>query len=109
MNESTPVTAAVDARTRATLDADAAQLKALGYTSKFDRTMSELENFSLGFIYLSPVAVSCRNRYAECGACVQGLARVSAPVPDGQSSACRSLAAKVTKGQRDASAGVAPV
>ena len=55
MNESTPVTAAVDARTRATLDADAAQLKALGYTSKFDRTMSKLENFSLGFTYLSPV------------------------------------------------------
>jgi len=55
MNESTPVTAAVDARTRARLDADAAQLKALGYTSKFDRTMSELENFSLGFTYLSPV------------------------------------------------------
>ena len=54
MNESTPVTAAVDARTRARLDADAAQLKALGYTSKFDRTMSELENFSLGFTYLSP-------------------------------------------------------
>ena len=55
MNESTPVTAAVDARTQATLDADAAQLKALGYTSKFDRTMSKLENFSLGFTYLSPV------------------------------------------------------
>ena len=55
MNESAPVTAAVDARTRATLEADAAQLKALGYTSKFDRTMSELENFSLGFTYLSPV------------------------------------------------------
>src|ERR1700747_490876 len=55
MTESTPVTAAVDARTRATLDADAAQLKALGYTSNFDRTMSELENFSLGFTYLSPV------------------------------------------------------
>jgi amino acid transporter len=40
---------------RATLDADAAQLQALGYTSKFDRTMSRLENFSLGFTYLSPV------------------------------------------------------
>ena len=55
MSESVPVTAAADARTRAMLDADAAQLKALGYTSKFDRTMSELENFSLGFTYLSPV------------------------------------------------------
>src|SRR5271154_7415140 len=55
MNESTPVTAAVDASARATLDADAAQLQALGYTSKFDRTMTELENFSLGFTYLSPV------------------------------------------------------
>src|SRR5579859_7670873 len=37
------------------LDADAAQLQALGYTSKFDRSMSKLENFSLGFTYLSPV------------------------------------------------------
>ena len=27
--------------------ADAAQLQALGYTSKFDRSMSQLENFSL--------------------------------------------------------------
>jgi amino acid transporter len=40
---------------RATLDADAAQLHSLGYTSKFDRSMSQLENFSLGFTYLSPV------------------------------------------------------
>jgi amino acid transporter len=55
MSESAPVTAATDAKTRATLDADAAQLKALGYTSKFDRTMSKLENFALGFTYLSPV------------------------------------------------------
>ena len=55
MSESAPGTAATDARIRATLDADAAQLKALGYTSKFDRSMSELENFSLGFTYLSPV------------------------------------------------------
>ena len=55
MKESAPVTAATAARTRATLDADAAQLKALGYTSKFDRSMTELENFSLGFTYLSPV------------------------------------------------------
>ena len=39
----------------ATVDADAAQLQALGYTSRFDRTMTELENFSLGFTYLSPV------------------------------------------------------
>jgi amino acid transporter len=37
------------------LDADAAQLRALGYTSKFERSMSSLENFSLGFTYLSPV------------------------------------------------------
>jgi amino acid transporter len=55
MNASAAVTAATDAGTRATLEADAAQLKALGYTSKFDRSMSELENFSLGFTYLSPV------------------------------------------------------
>jgi amino acid transporter len=40
---------------QATLDADAAQLRALGYTSKFDRSMTELQNFSLGFTYLSPV------------------------------------------------------
>src|SRR6202171_1244154 len=55
MSEAAPVTGATDPRTRATLDADAAQLKALGYTSKFDRTMSKLENFALGFTYLSPV------------------------------------------------------
>jgi amino acid transporter len=48
-------TAAPGAAAHTTLDADAAQLQALGYTSKFDRTMTELENFSLGFTYLSPV------------------------------------------------------
>jgi amino acid transporter len=37
------------------MDQDAEQLKALGYTSNFDRTMSKWENFSLGFTYLSPV------------------------------------------------------
>lgn len=36
-------------------DTDAAQLRALGYTSNFDRTMSLWENFALGFTYLSPV------------------------------------------------------
>ena len=36
-------------------DADAAQLAALGYTAKFDRSMSVWENFALGFTYLSPV------------------------------------------------------
>ena len=39
----------------APVDRDAEQLKALGYTSNFDRTMSKWENFSLGFTYLSPV------------------------------------------------------
>jgi amino acid transporter len=34
---------------------DAAQLEALGYDSKFDRSMSLWANFSLGFTYLSPV------------------------------------------------------
>jgi amino acid transporter len=34
---------------------DAAQLAALGYAPKFDRTMTVWENFSLGFTYLSPV------------------------------------------------------
>lgn len=34
---------------------DAAQLQALGYSSKFDRKMSLWSNFSLGFTYLSPV------------------------------------------------------
>ena len=34
---------------------DAAQLEALGYSSKFDRSMSLWENFALGFTYLSPV------------------------------------------------------
>ena len=36
-------------------DHDAEQLRALGYESHFDRTMSKWENFSLGFTYLSPV------------------------------------------------------
>jgi amino acid transporter len=36
-------------------DADAAQLRALGYVSHFDRTMSLWQNFALGFTYLSPV------------------------------------------------------
>jgi amino acid transporter len=34
---------------------DEAQLAALGYSAKFDRTMSLWENFALGFTYLSPV------------------------------------------------------
>jgi amino acid transporter len=34
---------------------DSAQLQALGYTAKFDRSMSVWENFALGFTYLSPV------------------------------------------------------
>lgn len=38
-----------------TLHDDDAQLKALGYESKFERSMSFWENFSLGFTYLSPV------------------------------------------------------
>ena len=38
-----------------TLEQDADQLRALGYESHFDRTMSKWENFSLGFTYLSPV------------------------------------------------------
>jgi amino acid transporter len=37
------------------VDRDAEQLKALGYVSHFDRSMSKWENFSLGFTYLSPV------------------------------------------------------
>ncbi len=36
-------------------DQDSAQLEALGYDSKFDRSMSMWANFSLGFTYLSPV------------------------------------------------------
>jgi amino acid transporter len=36
-------------------ESDAAQLQALGYSSRFDRTMTLWENFSLGFTYLSPV------------------------------------------------------
>ncbi|MBI4059896.1 MAG: amino acid permease [Elusimicrobia bacterium] len=39
----------------ASRDADAEQLRALGYDSHFDRSMSFWENFSLGFTYLSPV------------------------------------------------------
>ena len=37
------------------VDQDAATLRALGYESHFDRSMSKWENFSLGFTYLSPV------------------------------------------------------
>jgi len=37
------------------IDQDAEQLRALGYVSHFDRSMSKWENFSLGFTYLSPV------------------------------------------------------
>ena len=40
---------------RTTAQHDAAQLEALGYDSKFDRSMSLWANFSLGFTYLSPV------------------------------------------------------
>src|SRR6266446_6921854 len=41
---------------KATTDArDSAQLEALGYDSKFDRSMSLWANFALGFTYLSPV------------------------------------------------------
>src|SRR6266446_2775899 len=41
---------------KATTDArDSAQLEALGYDSKFDRSMSLWSNFALGFTYLSPV------------------------------------------------------
>ena len=36
-------------------DEDEAQLRALGYDSEFDRTMSFWSNFALGFTYLSPV------------------------------------------------------
>ncbi|WP_297839096.1 APC family permease [Pseudomonas sp.] len=36
-------------------DQDAEQLRALGYSSDFNRSMSLWENFSLGFTYLSPV------------------------------------------------------
>src|SRR5437660_9516101 len=38
-----------------TAERDNAQLEALGYDSKFDRSMSLWANFALGFTYLSPV------------------------------------------------------
>src|ERR1700693_3190414 len=42
--------------TKAATDArDSAQLEALGYDSKFDRSMSLWSNFALGFTYLSPI------------------------------------------------------
>ena len=41
--------------TKTSLERDSAQLEALGYSSKFDRTMTLWENFALGFTYLSPV------------------------------------------------------
>lgn len=42
-------------RSTASIDEDAEQLKALGYSSNFERKISLWENFSLGFTYLSPV------------------------------------------------------
>jgi amino acid transporter len=42
-------------RASSTADQDAEQLRALGYSSDFNRSMSLWENFSLGFTYLSPV------------------------------------------------------
>jgi len=39
----------------AAADSDAEQLRKLGYTSNFNRSMSLWENFALGFTYLSPV------------------------------------------------------
>jgi hypothetical protein len=42
----------IEARTG---EQDAEQLRALGYVSHFDRSMSLWENFALGFTYLSPV------------------------------------------------------
>ncbi len=39
----------------AALDRDAEQLRALGYTSNFERSMTLWQNFALGFTYLSPV------------------------------------------------------
>lgn len=41
--------------TLASADSDAEQLKKLGYTSNFNRSMSLWQNFALGFTYLSPV------------------------------------------------------
>ena len=38
-----------------TVDKDADQLRALGYVSHFNRSMSLWQNFALGFTYLSPV------------------------------------------------------
>ena len=55
MNTATQTPVGSQTTDASVLDADAAQLQALGYTSKFDRSMSQLENFSLGFTYLSPV------------------------------------------------------
>src|ERR1700734_2354048 len=40
---------------RKATDQDAEQLRALGYVSHFELTISKWENFSLGFTYLSPV------------------------------------------------------
>jgi hypothetical protein len=51
---------------RIAVDNDAEQLRALGYSSGFDRTLTKWQNFSLGFTYLSPQPVgesshfSCR-------------------------------------------------
>jgi hypothetical protein len=48
----------------AVADSDAEQLRKLGYTSNFNRSMSLWENFALGFTYLSPVV-----GFIPCSAC----------------------------------------
>lgn len=42
-------------KTMSAEEQDAEQLRALGYTSSFDRSMNLWQNFALGFTYLSPV------------------------------------------------------
>lgn len=54
-----------DQKNNEVLDADAEQLRALGYSSDFKRSMSLWENFSLGFTYLSPV-VGVYTLFALC-------------------------------------------
>lgn len=57
-------------------DSDAEQLRKLGYTSNFNRSMSLWENFALGFTYLSPVV----GVYTLFGLCLAaGSHRCSGP------------------------------
>ena len=74
-------------RAAAAVDHDAEQLKALGYSSNFERSMSLWENFSLGFTYVFPVLFA--GTLVVAGVAVLGLYYLHA---------CRTLAPSTLEG-----------